>query len=307
MQLETRAPGYWLVHIVVLPIGLQIPLVPWVLSLAPPLGALWSIQQLTVSIYFCVCYAATIAYTSKILLKGPHSSFYEGVPPPTHTPHSSSIPLSWGMKPPQEHGPPFPFMPDKAILCYICSWWVSPWALLWVQLVDIVVLHMGLQSSSVPSFLPLTPPLGSLGSVQWWAVSICIFLSQVLAEPLRGHPYQAPVSKCILASAIVSGFGVCRWDGTLGGAGQSLDGLSFNILFNNYFKLDEHRNNKTKDSFQHNSNVWTMLKLACSTEFYIMLSSIEKYFLNSCLHGYSASQLTSIEELYNTIRVRHQC
>jgi hypothetical protein len=43
MQLESRAPGYWLVHIVVPPIGLQIPLAPWVLSLAPPLGALWSI------------------------------------------------------------------------------------------------------------------------------------------------------------------------------------------------------------------------------------------------------------------------
>jgi hypothetical protein len=37
MQLETRAPGYWLGHIVVLPIGLQIPLAPWILSLAPPL------------------------------------------------------------------------------------------------------------------------------------------------------------------------------------------------------------------------------------------------------------------------------
>jgi hypothetical protein len=30
--------GNWLVHIVVPPIGLQIPLAPWVLSLAPPLG-----------------------------------------------------------------------------------------------------------------------------------------------------------------------------------------------------------------------------------------------------------------------------
>ena len=39
MQLETRAPGYWLVHIVVPPIGLQFPLAPWVISLAPPLGA----------------------------------------------------------------------------------------------------------------------------------------------------------------------------------------------------------------------------------------------------------------------------
>jgi hypothetical protein len=40
MQLESRAPGYWLVHNVVPPIGLQIPLAPWVLSLALPLGAL---------------------------------------------------------------------------------------------------------------------------------------------------------------------------------------------------------------------------------------------------------------------------
>jgi hypothetical protein len=40
MQLGSRAPGYWLVHNVVPPKGLQIPLAPWVLSLAPPLGAL---------------------------------------------------------------------------------------------------------------------------------------------------------------------------------------------------------------------------------------------------------------------------
>jgi hypothetical protein len=40
MQLETRAPGYWLIHIVVPPIGLQFPLAPWVLSQVPPLGAL---------------------------------------------------------------------------------------------------------------------------------------------------------------------------------------------------------------------------------------------------------------------------
>jgi hypothetical protein len=38
--LESRAPGYWLAHNVVPPIGLQIPLAPWLLSLAPPLGAL---------------------------------------------------------------------------------------------------------------------------------------------------------------------------------------------------------------------------------------------------------------------------
>ena len=44
MQLKSRAPGYWLVHNVVPPKGLQFPLGPWVLSLAPPLGALWSIH-----------------------------------------------------------------------------------------------------------------------------------------------------------------------------------------------------------------------------------------------------------------------
>jgi hypothetical protein len=37
---NTSSGGYWLVHIVVPPIGLQTPLAPWVLSLAPPLGAL---------------------------------------------------------------------------------------------------------------------------------------------------------------------------------------------------------------------------------------------------------------------------
>ena len=39
MQLESRAPGYWLVHNVA-PTGLQISLAPWILSLAPPLGTL---------------------------------------------------------------------------------------------------------------------------------------------------------------------------------------------------------------------------------------------------------------------------
>jgi hypothetical protein len=65
-------------------------------------------------------------------------------------------------------------------------WWFSPWKLWVVQLVDIV-LPLGLQSPSAPSLLPLTLPLGSLGSVGWMAVSIYICISQVLAKPLRGH------------------------------------------------------------------------------------------------------------------------
>jgi hypothetical protein len=40
MQLQSRASGYWLVNNVFQPIGLQIPLAAWIISLAPPLGAL---------------------------------------------------------------------------------------------------------------------------------------------------------------------------------------------------------------------------------------------------------------------------
>ena len=49
--------GYWLVHIVVPPMGLQTPSAPWVLSLAPSLGTLCSIQWMAVSIHFCICQA----------------------------------------------------------------------------------------------------------------------------------------------------------------------------------------------------------------------------------------------------------
>jgi hypothetical protein len=49
IQLETQlwgvGVGYWLVHIVDPPIGLQTPLTPWVLSLAPSLGDLYSIDE----------------------------------------------------------------------------------------------------------------------------------------------------------------------------------------------------------------------------------------------------------------------
>jgi hypothetical protein len=41
---DMSSGGYWLVHIVVPLIGLQTPLAPWVLSPAPLLGALLSIQ-----------------------------------------------------------------------------------------------------------------------------------------------------------------------------------------------------------------------------------------------------------------------
>ena len=73
---------------------------------------------------------------------------------------------------------------------------------------------LSLMGTSAPSVLLLTPPLGSLCSVKSLTVSTNIWIGQDLAEPLRRQLYQAPDSKHILASAIVSGFGVCMWDGS---------------------------------------------------------------------------------------------
>jgi hypothetical protein len=79
--------------------------------------------------------------------------------------------------------------------------------------------------SSVPS-APLVPSPTSLSgtplSFQWLAVSFFFCICQTWAEPLRRQLYQAPVSKYFLASAIVSEFGDCIWDGSLGGLFFSL-------------------------------------------------------------------------------------
>jgi hypothetical protein len=81
---------------------------------------------------------------------------------------------------------------------------------------------MGLQTPSAPSVLSLAPPLGSLCSVQWFAENIHLCICQALTEPLRRQLHQAPVSKHLWASTIVSGFGDCVWDGYR--VGESLDG-----------------------------------------------------------------------------------
>jgi hypothetical protein len=47
----------WLVDIVVLPMGLQTPSAPSVLSLNPPLGTRWSVQWWAASIHLCICHA----------------------------------------------------------------------------------------------------------------------------------------------------------------------------------------------------------------------------------------------------------
>ena len=113
--------------------------------------------------------------------------------------------------------------------CVFFGWWFSPRELWGYWLVHIVVPPMGLQTPSAPWVLSLAPSLGTLCSVQWMAVSIHFCICQALAEPLRRQLYQAPVSKLLLASTKVSGFGGCLWDGSPGGA--VLDGHSFSLCF----------------------------------------------------------------------------
>jgi hypothetical protein len=83
---------------------------------------------------------------------------------------------------------------------------------------------MGLETPSAPLILSLVPSLGTLCSAQWLAVSTHFCIFQALAEPLRREIYQAPVSKNLLASKTVSGFGDCVWDGF---PGESVSGWSF--------------------------------------------------------------------------------
>jgi hypothetical protein len=85
-------------------------------------------------------------------------------------------------------------------------------------LIHIVVPPMGMQTSSPPWVLYLAPSLGTLCSIQWMAVSIHFCISKAQAEPLKSQVYQAPVSKLLLASTIVSAFSDCIWDGSPGGA-----------------------------------------------------------------------------------------
>ena len=76
--------------------------------------------------------------------------------------------------------------------CILFGWCFCPWEFWGYCLVHIVVPPMGLQSPSAPSVLFLTPPLGTLCSVQWFAESIHLCICQELAEPLRRQIYQAP-------------------------------------------------------------------------------------------------------------------
>jgi len=150
-------------------------------------------------------------------IPSPSPFFYESVPPPIHPPLPTSLPWHYPTlgspdlagprgSPPicTQQGHPLLHMQLKPWVCP-CGWWFSPWEL-W--LVGILVF-MRLQNPSAPSILSLTPPMGTLFSIQWLTASNCPCICQVLADPLRRQLYQAPVSKHFLASAMLSGFDGC--------------------------------------------------------------------------------------------------
>ena len=76
------------------------------------------------------------------------------------------------------------------------GWWFSVWGALggpvgW----DCSSYGVAIPFSSFSPSLAL--PLESSGSVRWLAVSICICIGQVLAEPLRGQPYNEPCHRFV--------------------------------------------------------------------------------------------------------------
>jgi hypothetical protein len=109
-------------------------------------------------------------------------------------------------------------------MCFFFEWWYTSKELWGYWLVHIDVPPMGLQTPSAPWVLSLAPSLGTLCSVQWMTVSIHFCICQALVEPHKRQLYQAPVSKHLLVSTIVSGFGDCMWDGSPSGA---VSGWSF--------------------------------------------------------------------------------
>jgi hypothetical protein len=102
--------------------------------------------------------------------------------------------------------------------CVFFDWWFSSREFWGYWLVHIVVPLMGLQTPSAPWVFSLAPSLGTTCSVRWMTVNIHFCVSQALAESLRRQLYQSPVSKLLLAYAIVSGFRGCLWAGSLGRA-----------------------------------------------------------------------------------------
>ena len=111
--------------------------------------------------------------------------------------------------------------------CVFFGWSFSPRNLWGYGLFHIVVPPMELQSPSAPWVLSLSPSLRTLCSVHWKAVSIHFCILQALSESLRRQLYQVPLSKHLLASTVVSGFGAVYGMGPQ--VGQPQDGHSLSL------------------------------------------------------------------------------
>jgi hypothetical protein len=116
-----------------------------------------------------------------------------------NSPHCC-ISLCLGIEPPQDEGPPLSLMPDKAELCYICSWSHG------YPLVGGLVprssggsgwLYYCSSYEVANPFSSYSPsPNSSIGvpCLVWWlALSISICIGLALTVLLRGQIYQGPV------------------------------------------------------------------------------------------------------------------
>ena len=82
------------------------------------------------------------------------------------------------------------------------------------RLVDTVGLPVGLPSPSAPSLLALILPYGSLTSVPFFVVGICICFSQLLGRAYQRTGVLGSCCKQNIASIIVSGIGAHPWNGS---------------------------------------------------------------------------------------------
>jgi hypothetical protein len=112
--------------------------------------------------------------------------------------------------------------------CVLFGWWFRPWELRGGGVSRGVLIGWYCCSSykiaNPFSSFTLSPNSSIRVPMLSPMVGCHICIGQALAELLKGQSYQAFVNKCFLASAIVWGFGVCRWNGSLGGA---VSGWSF--------------------------------------------------------------------------------
>jgi len=172
----------------------------------------------------------------------PSPYFYEGTPATIHTllPHQHSIHLHWGIDLSEDQGPSPSLMPDKATLCYICSWSHGS-------------LHVYFL---VGGLVPGGSGIGVSVFRLMVEESIHICICQALAEPLRRQLYQVPVCKHFLASIIVSGFGGCIWDGSSGEAISGWPCLQSLLYFVPVFPLNKSNPglNFEMDGWTHTSN-----------------------------------------------------